>query len=113
LTVDTSVDSEPDRTRTSICKVACHEADDCNTFRYPDWQPPGEGECPDECATTTQTTTTTTTTTTTRSTSTTTTTTSTTTSAETEKTTTKVGFESKLWIKNIPVHGFYYFWNVD
>ena len=54
LTIDTSVDTDPIRSRTSICKVTCHTADDCNTFRYPDWQPPGDNECPpEECVTTT------------------------------------------------------------
>jgi len=29
--------------------MSCNDADDCNTYRYPEWQPPGEGECPDTC----------------------------------------------------------------
>ena len=48
LTLDT-IEANVTRTRTSICKQACNNADDCNTYRYPDWQPPADGECPDEC----------------------------------------------------------------
>ena len=35
LTFDTNVEEDFERTRTSICKVSCHDADDCNTYRFP------------------------------------------------------------------------------
>ena len=52
LKIDSSVEENPERTRTSICKQTCVDSDDCNTFRYPDWQEPGPDECP-VCVTTT------------------------------------------------------------
>jgi len=63
LTLDTNVETNVTRTRTSICKNACNEGDDCNTYRFPGWEPPGEGECPDECLPISSSTTATTTTT--------------------------------------------------
>ena len=56
LTLDTNVGEEGyERVRTSICKQACNTADDCNTYRYPDWQPPvDDNECPACPPTTTQ-----------------------------------------------------------
>jgi len=49
LTLDVSVETNVTRTRTSICKQACNTAD-CNTYRYPEWQPPGPDECEQECS---------------------------------------------------------------
>merc|ERR1711868_192555 len=46
FTADTNVDEDAIRRRTSICKRTCKEGDDCNTFHFPDWVDPGEGECP-------------------------------------------------------------------
>ena len=56
ITVDIGVDTDqPDRRVASICKQQCTEADDCNSIKYPDYQPPEEEECPpcDDVVTTT------------------------------------------------------------
>ena len=41
-----NVTEEVERSRISVCKVTCTDADDCNTFRYPDWVEPPGNECP-------------------------------------------------------------------
>ncbi|CAG5088632.1 Oidioi.mRNA.OKI2018_I69.PAR.g11906.t2.cds [Oikopleura dioica] len=48
LTIDTNVTEDVDRSRISVCKLTCTGADDCNTFRYPDWVDPPSNECPPE-----------------------------------------------------------------